>query len=801
MRLKKIYSVIFALIITLAVSSILLQCQKALPQLGKDSLKKVITAMSLEEKAGLVVGTGMKMPVDVSGDSEDSGTSVTEEKEELVSGAAGTTYSIPRLGITAMVLADGPAGLRINPTRENNDNTFYCTAFPVATLLASTWDTELVYKVGQAIGNEVLEYGVDFLLAPALNLHRNPLCGRNFEYYSEDPLVTGKITAAMVNGVQSQGVGATLKHFAANNAETNRMTLDTFVSERALREIYLEGFRIAVEGAQPWAVMSSYNKINGTPSSESHDLLTKVLRDDWGFKGFVMTDWFAGSDPVSQMNAGNDLLMPGNAKQTETIIKAVKEGIMDEKVLDKNLERILNIQLRSPRFRGYKYSNKPALKEHAELARKAGAEGMVLLKNSDNALPLENGVKMIAAFGNTSYDTITGGTGSGDVNEAYSVALAEGLLNAGYSINEELHGMYASYLKEAEKNRPSRGFFDAPVMITEMDVTSALAAKIANNSDCAIITIGRNSGEGHDRVSGEGDFNLTKIEKAMIRTVADAFHAADKKCLVILNVGGVIETSSWKDIPDAILLAWQAGQETGNCIADVISGKVNPSGKIASTFPIKYEDVPSSSNFPGVVLETGPENEANNQQTGIPGPPPSKPSEVVYEEGIYVGYRYYDTFNVETAYEFGYGLSYTRFKYDNLKLSSDKFNDKLILKVDIINTGSMPGKDVVQLYISAPSKKMEKPDKELKGFTKTRLLAPGETQTIAFEIDAINLASFNTASSSWISEPGKYHAMIGASSKDIRQEASFDLDKEIKVKTDSKALAPSRNIEELTRDN
>jgi beta-glucosidase len=773
------------------------QSEESSPQLGKASVKQVVAAMTLEEKAGFVVGMGMELPAGFPGATDDL---KDAETKELVSGAAGTTYSIPHLGITSMVLADGPAGLRINPTRTNDPNTYYCTAFPVATLLASTWDKDIVFEVGQAIGNEVHEYGVDFLLAPALNLHRNPLCGRNFEYYSEDPLVTGKITAAMVNGVQSQGVGATIKHFAANNAETNRMALDTYVSERALRELYLEGFRIAVQDARPWAVMSSYNKINGTYTSESNDLLTKVLRDDWGFKGFVMTDWFGGSDPVAQMKAGNDLLMPGNKSQAAVIVKAVKEGKLDEKILDKNIERILAVELKSPRFEGYKYSNKPSLKEHAELARKAAVEGMVLLKNSSNALPLAKGVKMIAAFGNTSYDIITGGTGSGKVNEAYSVSLVDGIKNAGYSVNQELLSVYDSYLKEEKKKLPKTTISEAPKTISEMEMSSAVAGKMAGVSDYAIITIGRNSGEGYDRSSGEGDFNLTKNEKSMIKTVADAFHAAGKRCVVILNVGGVVETASWRELPDAILLAWQAGQETGNCIVDVISGKVNPSGKLASTFPIRYEDVPSSNNFPGVVIETTPSSkEAKTTETATAGPPPSTPSEIVYKEGIYVGYRYYDTFNVKTAYEFGYGLSYTKFEYSNLKLSSDKFQDKLTLSVDVKNTGDAAGKEVVQLYINAPAKKTDKPEKELKGFAKTKLLSPGDTQTITFEINARALASFDTASSSWIADAGKYRAVIGASSKDIRQEASFDVYKEIKVKTESKALALSRDIQELKR--
>jgi len=604
----------------------------------------------------------------------------------------------------------------------------------------------------------------------------------------------------MVRGVQSRNVGTSIKHFDANNQETNRFTVDTIVSERALRELYLEGFRIAVQKAHPWTVMSSYNKINGTYASQSHDLLTKVLREDWGFQGFVMTDWLGGDDSVAQMQAGNDLLMPGNSRQKENIIAAVREGRLDESALDRNAGRILRILFRSPRYKQYPYSSKPDLKAHALVAREAAAEGMVLLKNEGGALPFTANIKKVAAFGNTSYEIITGGTGSGDVNEAYSVALIEGLENAGYSVIDSLKDAYSAYLKDAKEKQtfddnPLARFMPKP-RIEEMQVKAALLNKAAAETDIALITIGRSSGEFEDRKE-EADFYLTEREKSLIQAVSGTFQSKGKKTVVVLNIGGVIETAAWRDDPDAILLAWQPGQEAGNAIVDLLCGKVNPSGKLVDSFPLSYSDVPSASNFPGAVLESGSDEDLSGdsgRDTTVLG---GDKAEVVYEEDIYIGYRYYDSFDKDVAYEFGYGLSYTQFEYDHLKLSSEEFKDTITVSVDVRNIGSIAGEEVVQVYLSAPSFKMDKPREELVAFAKTGLLEPGQSQTLNFELSSKDLASFDTASSSWVAEAGQYEVRVGASSRDTRQTASFLLDEDIVAKKVNKALTPQREIKRL----
>lgn len=770
------------------VATTFMACGPSAPQLGKASLDDVIAAMTLEEKAHLVVGTGME-------GFENGDSAVVGETRSLVPGAAGTTYPIPRLGIPAIVLADGPAGLRINPTREGDTATYYCTHFPIGTLLASTWDQELVENVGKAIGNEVLEYGADVLLAPALNIQRHPLCGRNFEYYSEDPLVSGKIAAAYVRGVQSNGVGTSIKHFAVNNQETNRMANDAQVSPRALREIYLKGFEITVKESEPWTVMSSYNYVNGVYASENPELQTTLLRDEWGFKGMVMTDWFGGKDAVEQMKAGNDMLQPGYDKQYQDIVAGVKDGKLEEAVLDRNVKRILELILQTPRFKGYHFSNKPDLQAHAAVTRQSAAEGMVLLKNDNGALPLPTDVKSVALFGCTSYNFIAGGTGSGNVNRAYTVSLLDGLKNAGYETDDQLKADYEAHIAaEEERLKPEDGKFSAfmPVVLpNEMTFDVARLKELATQTDVALITIGRGSGEFLDRESA--NFYLSKEKQQLMQDVCRVFHAAGKKVVVVLNVGGAIETASWKALPDAILCAWQGGQEGGNSVVDVLSGKVSPSGKLTMTFPVKFEDHASSTNFP---INLKSDIDIVNANKGEKKHSVKDVDYTRYEEDVFVGYRYFDSFGKQVSYPFGYGLSYTTFEYANPSIEVG--NGTYTVTVDVKNTGKMAGKEVVQLYVAAPnSAQMDKPEKELKAFAKTKTLEPGETATVTLTVNAVDLASYDEASSSWVVDAGTYKFLVGASSRDIK--AALDADVAASAKKANDILKLQESIVILKR--
>lgn len=738
-----------------------ISAQQKTPQLGISSIDEVMRAMTLEEKITLLIGGEMGGEATTIG-----ATGVTQN---LVPGAAGTTHAIPRLGIPSIVLADGPAGLRIQPMRDNDPNTYYCTAFPIATLLASTWNTELVKQVGQAIGQEVKEYGVDVLLAPALNIQRDPLCGRNFEYYSEDPFLSGKIATAMVRGVQSNGVGTSIKHFAANNQETNRMATNAIISQRALREIYLKGFETVVREAQPWTVMTSYNYINGIYASQSRELLTDILREEWGFKGLVVTDWFGGQDAAAQMHAGNDLLMPGRPNQYQDILAAVKNGKLSEEDININVSRMLQLILTSPRFKKYPFSNKPDLKAHAAVTRQSAAEGMVLLENNLQTLPLTASIQSIAAFGTTSYDFIAGGSGAGDVHEAYTVSLVDGLSNAGYHLDKAVSDWYKQYMAEESERMKPQGtnphlaFFNHP-RIGESTPQKDLLEKSARTSDMAIITIGRNAGEYVDR-KVENDFQLTTEERTLMQDVCAAFHNAGKKVVVILNVCGVVETASWKSLPDAILLAWQAGQEGGNSVADILKGNINPSGKLPMTFPLRYMDVSSSANFP-YNYEADPEQIISSIFTNRGLKHELRNVDYTeYTEDIFVGYRYFDTHDKAVSYPFGYGLSYSQFSFG--KPTVEQTKEGYIVSIEITNKGERAGKEVAQLYVKAPKGSLIKPEKELKAFAKTRLLQPGEKETLLLVLKTTDLASFDEDKHTWVTDAGRYQLKIGKSIANI----------------------------------
>ena len=760
----------FKIAMLFAATIILGSCNKKVV-FGKVSIDRIIKELTLEEKADLLVGTHAFW-----GDSIDP---AIQEAKSLIPGCAGTTTPIARLGIPAIQLPDGPAGLRINPTREGDDKTYYCTAYPVATMLASTWNKALIEEVGAAIGDEVKQYGADVLLAPALNIHRHPLLGRTFEYFSEDPVVSGKVTAALVNGIQSNGVGATLKHFAFNNQETNRSNNDSRMSDRTAREIYLKGFEIAVKESNPWAIMTSYNRINGVHTAESYELLEGILRGEWNFQGAVMTDWGGGKDAVAMVKAGNDLLMPGNGRQREAIIEAVNNGTLSMEDVDRNVKRILQLVEKSPKFYGYQPTNAPDMKAHAEIARQSAAEGMVLLKNDDNVLPFGKEIKNIALYGISSYKFLAVGTGSGSVNYEYVVNMEDGLSAAGYKIDPAIAAPYRKHV-ETIKPRNASNFMQLENVVMPESLLSQpfklRADAIAN--DVAIITIGRSCGESSDR-EYEGNYTLTDVELKMINDVCVAFHTKGKKVVVVLNIGAPIETSNWKNRPDAILLAGLPGQVGGYAIGDILKGTITPSGKLVDTYVNNFSDIPAGKNFPVNHQELNAESRRNRNN---PNREPIRNFDYTdYAEGLDIGYRYFDKYPELVSYPFGYGLSYTTFEYSNPTVKAE--NDILKLTVTVKNTGKYAGKEAVQVYVTAPESKLEKPVKELKSFAKTGELKPGEQEVLEFTISNYDLASFNETAGAWVTESGYYNIGFAASAQDIRQTASFNIAQEIAYPT------------------
>ena len=751
------------------------------PQLGTDPIDEVISAMTNEEKMLLLIGCGMAGATGTQ--------AVVGANDEIIPGAAGTTHSIARLGIPSIVLADGPAGLRIKPQRPGAADTYYCTAFPIATALSSTWNPELVEQVGQSMGDEVLEYGVDVILGPGVNIHRNPLCGRNYEYYSEDPVLAGKTAASIIKGIQSKNVGTSIKHFAANNQETLRTKGDSRVSQRALRELYLKQFEIAIKDAEPWTVMTSYNYLNGTYTSESKELNQTILRDEWGYKGLVMTDWFAGSNTVAQVESGNDLLMPGVNRQYDELLAAMNNGSIDMKAVDANVKRVLELIMKTPKFNKYKFSNKPDLKAHAAITRQAAAEGSVLLVNQNDALPVSaDKIKNVALFGVTSYDYVSGGTGSGDVNEEYTVSLYDGFKNAGFNVDETLNGLYTKIIadQKEEFGKKDSMVFRFKSQNPEFSIEDIKKAESAN--DIAVITFGRVSGEFQDR--RVSDFYLSDNEKSLLNNVTKVFKAKGKKTIVILNIGGVIETASWCNIPDAVLLPWMGGQEGGNAVVDILTGKVNPSGRLPMTFPVDYFDVPGAKNFP-YDIEPNP-----NTLFGVDEDNHVERENVdytYYTEDIFVGYRYYNTFGKKTAFPFGYGLSYTKFEMSNL--TENKLENGYEILVDVQNVGPVEGKTVVQFYVD--SRIAGRPTWELKNFVKTVSIKPGESQTVKMFVPYTDLYYFDEANSRWVLPESSIVFGVGDNAENITLKHTLKLSVELPAIKVNDVLKPQAAFETL----
>lgn len=707
-------------------------------KLSANNIDAVVKAMTLDEKASLLVGG----------------------PQSRVPGAAGATRAIPRLGIPQVILSDGPAGLRIDWTRNGTSATFHTTAFPVGSCLAATWNTAIVRSACALMGEETREMGVDVLLAPGVNIHRNPLCGRNFEYLSEDPVLAGNIGAAYIQGVQSAGVGTSLKHFAANSQEINRFEVDAVVSKRAMRELYLKNFEIAVKKSAPWTLMSSYNRLNGPYTQASRELLTDVLRKEWNFKGIVMTDWTGHRNTTEQIYAGSDLLEPGGDQQIKDIVDGVKSGKLDIKDVDVDVKRVLEFIVKTPSFRNYKYSGRIDLAKGARVAREGGNEGLVLLKNDNATLPLRN-VKTAAFFGAGSYRSLGLGWGSGTVNPDHCVNIVDGFKAAGITCTPELAALYQKMADFADLRRRSEGVSDydwyaGRIQYPEFTLNDRAVEEQAKKTDVAIFTITRQAGEGWDRsVGGDKGFNLTAEEQEMLARVSDKFHKEGKKVIVVINSGSVINTASWKGLADGILLAWQPGEEVGNCVADILTGKVCPSGKLPMTWPVDVMDHPSSKHFPITA-------EGNDKVC-------------LYKEGINVGYRYFETAGKPVSYPFGYGLSYTTFSYRGLKVKPS--GKGFTAQVTVINTGHVAGKEVVQLYVTAPKGQIEKPALELKDFGKTRLLQPGEKQTLTFTVTDYDLASFHEAGNQWVADAGTYVVKAGAAVDDIRATATYKLKK------------------------
>jgi beta-glucosidase len=642
-----------------------------------------------------------------------------EEKAAFTIGATfWTTTPIERLDVPEMLVADGPHGVRrLTDLIDHTSESLPATCFPTASSLACSWDTALLHTMGEALAQECIALEVDVLLGPGVNMKRSPLCGRNFEYFSEDPFLAGELAASFINGIQSKGVGTSMKHYAANNQEFQRLTIDAQIDERTLREIYLTAFEKAVKQAQPWTVMCSYNKVNGTFASEHDQLLNKILKDEWGFEGLVVSDWGAVRDRVASLKGGLDWEMPGpQARRIQDIVNAVQAGELDEAILNEAVRRILGIVANASETpKGGEFD----AEAHHTLARQIAGESMVLLKN-DGILPLNNPQK-IAVIGRSAKHPHFQGGGSSHINPT----------------------QVSVPFDELQAQAPDVTFTYAEGYPVDDDMDDEMieeAVALAQDADVALLFIALPSyieSEGYDREH----LDLAPQQIALIQAVAEV----QPKTVVILNNGAPIVMSDWLDDVSAVLEAWMMGQAGGGAIADILFGKVNPSAKLAETFPLRLVDTPAHLNFPG--------------DAGV----------VRYGEGLFIGYRYYDAKQVPVQFPFGYGLSYTTFAYSNPRLSATSFNDTdgVTVTVDITNTGDVAGKEIVQIYVSDHEAELIRPEKELKGFAKVALEA-GETKTVSIDLDFRAFAFYHPRYEQWLVESGEFDIHVASSAQDIR---------------------------------
>ncbi len=669
----------------------------------KEKISKTLSQLTLEEKASLCSGLGFWF-----------------------------TQPIERLDVPSIMLTDGPHGLRKQLEQADHlgiNESVPATCFPTGAGLASSWDRDLVEQVGVALGEEAQAENVSVLLGPGANIKRSPLCGRNFEYFSEDPYLSSQLAKHHILGVQSQGVGTSIKHFVANNQEYKRMSVDTLVDERTLREIYLASFETAIVEAKPWTVMCAYNKLNGTYCADNYKLLTEVLREEWGYEGLVVSDWGAEDDRIEGIKAGMDLEMPGNnGLNDKSIIEAVKNGELDEEDLDKVVARLLELAFKGAENAQDITYNK---EEHHALARKVASECMILLKNDDNVLPLTKSQK-VAVVGDLAKNPRYQGGGSSHINPTFLPSALEEI--------EKMGTVCYAQGYDSNVDEPS-------------EALEAEAIKLARDNEVVVVFAGlpdRYESEGYDRKH----MNMPENQIHLIEELCKV----NKNVVVVLSNGSPIEMP-WLNSAKAVLEGYLGGQAGGGAAADVLYGKVNPSGKLAETFPIKLKDNPSALNFPG------------------------KENEVSYKEGLFVGYRYYDAKEMKTLFPFGFGLSYTTFKYTGIQVSKEEIDDteKVKVTVTVKNTGDIVGKEVVQLYVRDVEASVIRPEKELKEFAKVEL-APGEEKEVVFTLSKRAFAYYNVKIKDWHVETGDFEILVGSSVNDLPLRTSVKVNSTVKVK-------------------